>query len=458
MGSSKVSQTTCPVCTTPLPSVAAFCAHCGTQLSPCPICGTRVPTGPTVCEGCGAQLSLPRKMVHASENSMSMLLPGATTFFKSPTRQKQVQKGEKLAAQGMSDQIDEKDVSSPEAFISSYASQGVSRRLCLQCHNPVQSNDTFCAFCGMPLAASLAEHMKSQTVLVSDSMALSQQVVRDVNQEQAREKSLSFKLVGTRLGNYRLVRPLGEGGFAEVYLGEHIHLGSQAAVKVLHSQLAREDIDTFRSEARTLVQLVHPHIIRLLDFGIESQTPFLVMDYAPHGSLRQLCPLGTSLPLPKIIAYVKQVADALQFAHHQKIIHRDVKPENMLLGRHNELLLSDFGIALVAQSSRDQRTVDFSGTISYMAPEQIQSHPQPASDQYSLGIVAYEWLCGTRPFLGNFAEIAAKQLFTSPSSLCERLPMLPVAVEKVVLKALAKDPKDRFESVQAFAYALELAA
>jgi serine/threonine protein kinase len=397
-------------------------------------------------------------MVHTSENSMSLLLPGATTFFKSQTRQKQVQEEENLGAQEMPDQTDEKSVSSPQVPILPATSQNISRRLCSQCHSSVQSDDTFCASCGTPLTASLAEHMKSQTLLVSDSMALSQQVVRSVNQEQTREKSLSFKRVGTRLGNYQLVRPLGEGGFAEVYLGEHIHLGSQAAVKVMRSQLAREDIDTFRSEARTLVRLIHPHIIRLLDFGIESKTPFLVMDYAPHGSLRQLCPPGTSLPLPKIISYVKQVADALQFAHHQKIIHRDIKPENMLLGRHDELLLSDFGIALVTQSSRYQSIADFSGTISYMAPEQIQSHPQSASDQYSLGIVTYEWLCGTRPFLGNFAEIAAKQLFVSPPSLCERLPKLPIAVEKVVLKALAKDPKDRFEGVQAFALALELAA
>jgi tRNA A-37 threonylcarbamoyl transferase component Bud32 len=454
MGSSEAPSTTCPICTTPLPSVATFCTNCGTQLAPCPICGTRVPTGPTICKGCGAQLSLPRKMVHSDEKSISLLLPDATIFFKSHLIEKHRQEKEKLATQALPAQLEDKAVASSVPVVP-HRSLDTSHRLCLRCHHPVQNNDTFCASCGTPLAASLTEHMKSHTVSVSHSIELSQPMER---QEPASNKNSSFNRIGTRLGNYQLIRPLGEGGFAEVYLGEHIHLGSQAAIKAMHSQLAQKDIDTFRSEARTLVRLIHPHIIRVLDFGIEDKTPFLVMDYAPEGSLRQLCPQGTSLPLPKIISYVKQVADALQFAHDQKIIHRDVKPENILLGRRDELLLSDFGIALVAQSSRYQSVADLSGTISYMAPEQIQAHPLPASDQYALGIVTYEWLCGTRPFLGNFAEIAAKQLFVPPSPLRERLPRLPTAVEKVVLKALAKDPKGRFESVKAFAHALELAA
>lgn len=192
--------------------------------------------------------------------------------------------------------------------------------------------------------------------------------------------------VGQQLGNYQLIRSLGEGGFAEVYLGEHIHLGSQAAIKVLHSQLTSDDVDKFRTEARNLVRLIHPHIVRVLEFGIEDKTPFLVMDYAPNGTLRQRHPKGTILPITTIVSYVKQIADALQFAHDEKLIHRDIKPENMLLGRRNEILLSDFGIAIVAQSSRYQNAQDMAGTIAYMAPEQIQAHPRPASDQYSLAL------------------------------------------------------------------------
>src|ERR1700680_1829415 len=116
-------------------------------------------------------------------------------------------------------------------------------------------------------------------------------------------------------------------------------------------------------------------------------------------------PKDTTLPLPTVVSYVKQIADALQYAHDEKLIHRDIKPENMLIGRRNEVLLSDFGIALIAQTSRYQSTQDVIGTVAYMAPEQIQGKPRPASDLYSVGIVVYEWLTGDRPFHGSFTEL-----------------------------------------------------
>ena len=164
--------------------------------------------------------------------------------------------------------------------------------------------------------------------------------------------------VGQQLGNYRLIRLLGRGGFAEVYLGQHLRLNMQAA-----------DIQNFHREAQTIASLIHPHIVRVLDFDVKDGVPFLVMDYAPNGSLRHRHPKGVPLPLPTIVSYVKQVAEALQYTHNQKLIHRDVKPENMLLWRRNEVLLSDFGIATIAQSSRYQGTQDMAGTITYMAPE-----------------------------------------------------------------------------------------
>src|SRR5437660_6741070 len=129
--------------------------------------------------------------------------------------------------------------------------------------------------------------------------------------------------VGQQIGNYRLIRLLGEGGFAEVYLGEHIHLGTQAAIKVLHTQLTSDDIEKFRLEARNIAHLVHPHIVRVLEFGVEGKTPFLVMDYASNGTLRERHPRGTPLTLVTIVSYVKQVASALQYAHDQRLIHRD---------------------------------------------------------------------------------------------------------------------------------------
>ena len=265
-------------------------------------------------------------------------------------------------------------------------------------------------------------------------------------------------MAGQQLGQYRLTRLLGRGGFADVYLGEQIYLGSQAAIKVLSAPLAPEARSGFLDEARTLVWLAHPHIIRLLDYGVQEQTPFLVMEFAPGGTLRQLHPKGERLPLSIVVAYLQQVAEALQYAHHERLIHRDVKPDNLLLGRHGEILLSDFGIALLAHSSRSQRTEQIVGTVSYMAPEQIQGHPCQASDQYALGVIAYEWLSGTRPFSGSFVEVAAKHCLAQPPPLQAARLGIPAAVEAVVLRALAKRPERRFASVQAFAATLREAA
>jgi thiamine transporter ThiT len=260
---------------------------------------------------------------------------------------------------------------------------------------------------------------------------------------------------GQKLGNYRLLRLLGKGGFADVYLGEHIYLKTAAAIKVLHTQLTSEDMEGFLNEARTIAHLVHPHIVRVTDFGIEGETPFLVMDYAPNGTLRQRHPKGTQLPLSLIISYVKQIAGALQHAHNERLVHRDIKPENMLLGRQNELLLSDFGIALVAQSSRYPSPQEIVGTAAYMSPEQIQGRPRPASDQYSLGVIVYEWVSGDRPFHGSFTELCTQHMFAAPPPLREKIPTISPDVEQVITRALAKDSHQRFMTIQAFANALE---
>jgi serine/threonine protein kinase len=260
--------------------------------------------------------------------------------------------------------------------------------------------------------------------------------------------------IGQQLGNYRLTRLLGAGGFAEVYLAEHIHLDTLAAIKVLHSQLTSEDVEQFRAEARTLARLVHPQIVRLLDFGIEGNTPYLVMDYAPSGTFRQRHPRGAALPLSTIVPYVSQVAEALQYAHDEKLIHRDIKPENMLLGRRNEVLLSDFGIATISRTTRSQSVQDITGTVSYMAPEQLQGRPGRASDQYSLGIVVYEWLSGDVPFHGAFIEVASQHMLVPPPPLREKVPMLLPEVEQVVMRALEKESQKRFGSVREFAQAL----
>jgi len=260
---------------------------------------------------------------------------------------------------------------------------------------------------------------------------------------------------GQRLGNYRLLRLLGRGSFAEVYLGEHLHLGTQAAIKILHANLTGEDNEQLRSEARTMARLIHPHIVRVLEFGIEEDIPFLIMEYTPGGTLRQRHPKGTTVPSDIVVSYVRQMAEALHYIHAQKLIHRDVKPENMLLGPQDEVLLTEFGIAIISQSSRSQQTQEIIGTLAYVAPEQIQGHPGPASDQYALGVVVYEWLSGDTPFHGSFEELASQHLSAPPPALRAKAPAISPEVEQVVLKALAKNPQQRFAGVQDFALALE---
>ncbi len=267
--------------------------------------------------------------------------------------------------------------------------------------------------------------------------------------------------VGQQLGNYRLLRLLGRGGFAGVYLGEHIYLKSHAALKLLNTLLTDQQQDAFLKEAQMLVQLSHSHIVRVLDFAVQDDVPFLVMEYASNGTLRQCHPRGSRLPFETIISYIWQVASALQYAHDQYLIHRDVKPENMLLDDRSNILLSDFGLAVFAPHSQEYSThvmaEQVAGTSRYLAPEQLQGRPQRASDQYALGVVVYEWLSGTPPFEGTSIEIAMQHLSMPPPSLRQQVPDLSPAVEMVVLRALEKDPDKRFPHVQNFATALEQA-
>ena len=262
---------------------------------------------------------------------------------------------------------------------------------------------------------------------------------------------------GQRLGTYRLIRLLGQGACSEVYMGEHLHLNFPVAIKMLSGHFTRNDMKTFLVQASTLAQLKHPHIVRVIDLGLNDNVPFLVMDYAPNGNLRQRHPKGTRIPLETVVSYVQQIADALDYVHNHKLIHRDIKPHNMLLGSDNQVLLSDFGIAMPSHSIDAIRSNDFEGTVAYAAPEQLQGKPRRSSDQYALGIVVYGWLCGEWPFSGSFAEVAHQHLSVLPPPLHEKNSAISPAVEKVVLKALAKDPVKRFASVQQFADALQRA-
>jgi serine/threonine protein kinase len=261
--------------------------------------------------------------------------------------------------------------------------------------------------------------------------------------------------IGRQFGPYHIVRQLGMGSFGAVYLAEHRYLETLVAIKILNILIKQEMHEQFTHEARLNAHLEHPHIIRVITFDFEDRTPYLVMEYVPNGTLRTLYSKGTRAPLEQIINYVKQIASALDYAHEQHVIHRDVKPENVLLNAKREILLSDFGIAVMQRTLDSLSTQNIAGTPAYMAPEQIQSHPCPASDQYALAVMVYEWLCGEPPFTGQGVAVFGQHLYQDPPSLCARVPELAPDVEDAVFGALAKDPAQRFATVQDFAIALE---
>jgi serine/threonine-protein kinase len=267
------------------------------------------------------------------------------------------------------------------------------------------------------------------------------------------------ELSNQHIGKYRLLRLLEEGEFSEIYLAEDSEQHTPVAIKLLNERRIGDDLAKFFVQARTISRLRHPHIVSLLEFGMDGDRGYLVMDYAPNGTLRERYPKGSILPPTTVLHYIQQAADALTYIHDHKLIHCDIKPHNMLLGEHDELLINDFGIAVVSHSLDPlyPEQHDFEGTVIYAAPEQLQGKPRRNSDQYSLAVVAYEWFCGDKPFSGNFHEIVHQHLFVTPSPLRMKNPALSPAIEQVIMKALSKKVEGRFADVQAFAEMLEWA-
>jgi serine/threonine protein kinase len=268
-------------------------------------------------------------------------------------------------------------------------------------------------------------------------------------------------LVGQTLGQYRLVERIGRGGMATVYKAYQPSLDRYVAVKVLPTYLAHDpDFATrFRREARAIAKLNHPRILPVHDFGQEGELSYIVMRYVEGGTLKKI--LGQPLALDRVMDIIVQVGDALDYAHQQGIIHRDVKPANVLLDRGKWALLSDFGLAKMAAASVQLTKSGVGlGTPAYMSPEQAQGKPVDAqSDIYSLGIMLFEMLTGQVPFEADTPLAVLIKHLTAPLPLPRQVnPDIPEPVERVILKAVAKVPEDRFQRVSEMVEALKRAA
>ncbi len=251
-----------------------------------------------------------------------------------------------------------------------------------------------------------------------------------------------------------MLRLIGQGNSSEVYLGEQPGLDHPVAVKLLHAWTGEREVQRFLTQAAMLSKLDHPHIIHIYDFGLtDDDIPYLVVSYAPHGTLRQHYPRGTRLPFGEVVNYVNQAAEALQYVHEHQLVHRDVKPQNMLLDASNEIILNDFGTTTVSYSLVPN-AVDFEGTILYAAPEQLEGRSLRRSDQYALAIMTHELLSGSWPFVGTFEEVARKHMFEQPPTLREKGIEVPLPIEEALQRALSKDPSKRFACIQDFATAL----
>ena len=266
-------------------------------------------------------------------------------------------------------------------------------------------------------------------------------------------------------GRYRIVRKLGSGGMANVYLAEDEDLGRRVAIKILNERYANDDlfIERFRREAKSAAGLSHPNIVSIYDRGQAEGTYYIAMEVIEGRSLKELILTRGALPVDTAIGYAKQLLEALRFAHRHGIIHRDIKPHNVLVSadqhvKANEprLKVTDFGIARHGASQMTEAG-SIMGTAQYLSPEQARGAPvTAASDLYSAGVVLYEVLTGKVPFTGDSAiEIAMKhvnELPRPPSSLRAEIPQ---ELDQIVLRALAKEPEDRYQTAEEFIEDLE---
>jgi serine/threonine-protein kinase len=280
-------------------------------------------------------------------------------------------------------------------------------------------------------------------------------------------------MLGLWLRNYEVVAQLGEGSMGTVWLALNASTGHQSAIKFLRPELMQDEgaIARFINESRATNAIRHPNVVDIIDAGVlrcDGRTPYLMMEFLKGESLCQRLQRSQSLAVPKAVDIACQIASALAAAHRLRIVHRDLKPENLFLVPDNTMAervrvkVLDFGIAKLCgamngNSARTQTGV-LLVTPQYMSPEQclgVSGTIDHRTDIYALGTILYEMLCGQVPFVSEgIGEILILQVFEKPPSLRARLPEIPESLERVVLRALAKNPEERFDSMLDFARAV----
>jgi serine/threonine-protein kinase len=267
-------------------------------------------------------------------------------------------------------------------------------------------------------------------------------------------------MIGTMLSNrYRLEAKLGSGGMSTVYLAIDETLGRKVAVKVLHQEISDQpdQLERFRREARAVAQLSHPNLVGVIDAGEEGGRPFIVFEYVPGQTLKQRISQEGGLPLDEAVAYAIEIGRGLQAAHQARLVHRDVKPQNVLIDAEGRAKITDFGIALSLESHGLTATGRVLGTTDYVSPEQAMGKEiDPRTDVYSLGVLLYEMLAGEVPFKAETqVGVAMKHVNETVPNVQRRRPDASAATAAAVERATAKEPKDRYPDMHSFLRDLE---
>jgi serine/threonine protein kinase len=277
---------------------------------------------------------------------------------------------------------------------------------------------------------------------------------------------VASSMQGRTLGKYRVLEPLGRGGMARVYRGYHPQLDRYVAIKVLRSDLVEEEefLARFRREAQAVAALRHPNIVQVYDFDVEGESYYMVMELLEGDTLKARLSdyrvRGERMPLGEVVRVMLDVLDGLSYAHREGMIHRDIKPANVILTKHGQAVVADFGIAKIIGGTLHTASGALMGTLNYIAPEQgLEGKSDARSDIYSLGIVLYEILTGHTPFDADTPLAVLMKHLNDPLPLPRQIDeTIPEPFERVVLKALAKQPDDRYQSAEEMSQSIRQAA